>query len=149
MRQLRGEEVALSDDELAKREALQSEYDELQETYTETEELPEEIAQRFADLELALAGFEDRPIRFDLDEIARAGAFISIDGYGRLRVERGFVRPEDEPTVEPERKPTSSRMRRSRVQKLVMPRARQLKRIQRLSRSQTTTKGSSPSQTGL
>jgi ParB family transcriptional regulator, chromosome partitioning protein len=33
-------------------------------------------------------------------DIARAGAFISIDGGGHLRVERGFVRPEDEAPVE-------------------------------------------------
>ena len=29
-------------------------------------------------------------------EIARAGVFVSIDHDGRLKVERGFVRPEDE-----------------------------------------------------
>lgn len=102
LRQLRGEEVPLTDDELATRDVLQSEYDQLQETYAETEELPEEIGQRFADLELALAGFVERPMRFDRDEIARAGIFVSIDGYGRLRVERGFIRPEDESPVEPE-----------------------------------------------
>ncbi len=32
----------------------------------------------------------------------RAGAFVSIDGSGNLRVERGYVRPEDEAPVEPE-----------------------------------------------
>ena len=32
----------------------------------------------------------------------RAGAFVSIDGSGNLRIERGYVRPEDEVPVEPE-----------------------------------------------
>ncbi len=41
-------------------------------------------------------------IRFDPVEIARAGAFVSIDGSGHLRVERGYVRPEDEMPVEQE-----------------------------------------------
>jgi hypothetical protein len=30
----------------------------------------------------------------------RAGAFVSIDGSGALRVERGYVRPEDERPIE-------------------------------------------------
>ena len=36
---------------------------------------------------------------YDPDEIARAGAFVSIDGSGALRIERGYVRPEDEPPI--------------------------------------------------
>lgn len=39
---------------------------------------------------------------FDPAEIVRAGVFVSIDGAGRLRVERGYVRPEDETPVETE-----------------------------------------------
>jgi ParB family chromosome partitioning protein len=31
--------------------------------------------------------------------MARAGVFVSVDGSGALRVERGYVRPEDEPPV--------------------------------------------------
>jgi ParB family chromosome partitioning protein len=34
--------------------------------------------------------------------VARAGAFISVDGSGNLRIERGYVRPEDELPIEPE-----------------------------------------------
>lgn len=39
-------------------------------------------------------------MKFDPPEIVRAGAFVSIDGAGRLRVERGYVRPEDETPAE-------------------------------------------------
>ena len=42
---------------------------------------------------------------FDPAEIARAGAFVSIDRDGRLRVERGYVRPEDELPVAAEPEP--------------------------------------------
>ena len=49
-----------------------------------------------SELETALEGFEARPVVFDPAEVARAGAFVSIDADGRLRVERGYVRPEDE-----------------------------------------------------
>ena len=43
---------------------------------------------------------------YDPAEIARAGAFVSIDGSGALRVERGYVRPEDEPPVAPSERGT-------------------------------------------
>lgn len=102
LRQLRGEEVPLTDEEEASRYALKAEYDKLEETYAEADELPDEVDQRLAEIETALEGFEVRPVRFDPDEIARAGAFVSIDRVGNLRVERGFVRPEDEPPVEAE-----------------------------------------------
>jgi ParB family chromosome partitioning protein len=46
-----------------------------------------------------VAAFDERPVTYDPAEIARAGAFVSIDGSGSLRVERGYVRPEDEPPV--------------------------------------------------
>jgi ParB family transcriptional regulator, chromosome partitioning protein len=70
--------------------------------HAKAEELPEGVDQRLTEIETALAAFEERPIRFDPDEIARAGAFVSIDGAGNLRVERGYVRPEDEAPVEPD-----------------------------------------------
>jgi hypothetical protein len=35
----------------------------------------------------------------DPEEIARAGAFVSIDGSDDVRIERAYVRPEDEPPV--------------------------------------------------
>ena len=39
---------------------------------------------------------------YDPAEIARAGVFVSIDGDGDLRIERGYVRPEDEAPAEPD-----------------------------------------------
>ncbi|WOJ88366.1 ParB/RepB/Spo0J family partition protein [Methylocapsa polymorpha] len=102
LRQLRGEEIPLTADEEAARDALQAEYDRLEETYAGAEEPAEDVERRLAEIETTLADFEDRPIRFDPAEIARAGAFVSIDGSGHLRVERGYVRPEDETPVEHE-----------------------------------------------
>jgi len=102
LRQLRGEEVPLTVEEEAEREVLQAEYDRLEETYAEADELPEEVSNRLAEIETALAAFEERPVRFDPAEIVRAGAFVSIDGGGHLRVDRGYVRPEDEAPIEPD-----------------------------------------------
>lgn len=55
--------------------------------------------QRLGEIEAALAALDERPVKYDPDEIARAGVFVSIDGSGELRIERGYVRPEDEPAI--------------------------------------------------
>ncbi len=102
LRRLRGEEVPLTAEEEASRAALQAEYDRLLEDHDAVDELPEAVDRRLDEIETALAAFQDRPVRFDPAEIARAGAFVSIDGSGNLRIERGYVRPEDEIPVEPE-----------------------------------------------
>jgi ParB family chromosome partitioning protein len=103
LRQLRGDEVPLTDEQEAERDALQAEYDQLEEAHADMD-LPEAVEQRLAEIEDALAAFDDLPVVFDPADVARAGAFVSIDGDGRLRVERGYVRPEDELPVaaEPE-----------------------------------------------
>ena len=96
LRQLRGDVVALSADEEATRDALREEYDRLEEEYAHVEDMPDAIDQRMTEIETMLGTLEDRPAAFDPEEVARAGAFVSIDGAGALKVERGYVRPEDE-----------------------------------------------------
>jgi ParB family chromosome partitioning protein len=109
LRRLHGETAPLSVEEEATKAALQAEYDRLEQAHGGDDDLPEEVDRRLAELETALAAFDDRPIRFDPDEIALAGAFVSIDGEGKLRVERGFVRPEDEaPIAAVEREPETN-----------------------------------------
>ena len=53
------------------------------------------------EIEAALETYQSRPVSFDPAEVARAGVFVTVDGDGELRIERGFVRPEDEPRVAP------------------------------------------------
>ncbi len=96
LRQVRGEEVALTAEEEATREALLAEYQRLEEELAAADELPEDVATRLTEIEAALEALDDRPVRFDPAEIARAGAFVSIDADGSLRVERGYIRHEDE-----------------------------------------------------
>ena len=102
LRQLRGEPMPLTAEEQATRDALQAEMDGLEATYAEADELPEEVDQRLGEIETALAAFDDRPVVFDPEDISRAGSFVSIDGAGNLRIERGFVRPEDELPIKPD-----------------------------------------------
>jgi ParB family chromosome partitioning protein len=79
LRQLRGGAVQLTAEEQSARDALQAEYDRLEETNAETEELSEEVDRRLAEIETALAAFDERAMMFDPAEIVRAGAFVSID----------------------------------------------------------------------
>ncbi len=101
LRRLAGEQRPLTAEETAAHDALRAEFDKLEESYAEANEIPEEVDQRLSEIETALAALEERPVVFDPAEITRAGAFVSIDGSGALRIERGYVRPEDEPPVAP------------------------------------------------
>jgi ParB family chromosome partitioning protein len=96
LRRLNGQTVDLTDEEQASRAALQAEYDRLEEQYAEADELPDDVDQRLGEIETAIAAFDERPVIYDPAEIARAGVFVSIDGDSNLRIERGYVRPEDE-----------------------------------------------------
>jgi ParB family chromosome partitioning protein len=99
LRRLAGTVEKLSEEAAARRAALGAEYDELERECAEADEVPEETDARLAEIEEAIAALDERPVAYDPAETARAGAFVSIDGAGALRVERGYVRPEDEATV--------------------------------------------------
>lgn len=96
LRKLEGEAVALTAEEQSAVEALTAEYNQLEAEYDGAEELPDEVAARFEELETKIASFDNRPVIYQPSEIARAGVFISIDREGQLVVDRGYVRPEDE-----------------------------------------------------
>ncbi len=104
LRKLRATGPVFTDEEQVTYDALQSEYGALEEQYAESQEdLPDEIDQRLGEIEAALDAFHNRPPTFDLDEVARAGAFVSVGASGELKVERGYVRHEDEaPAAPPE-----------------------------------------------
>src|SRR3546814_863011 len=87
LRRLAGETASLTGEEQASYDALRAEYDKLEDTYAEAEELPNEVDQRLGEIETALEAFDDRPVIYDPTDIARAGAFVSIDGeIGRAHV---------------------------------------------------------------
>jgi ParB family chromosome partitioning protein len=85
----------------AARSALIAEREELVERYADLADLPEAVEARLAKIEEALAPLGDR-YGFDPDDKARAGAFVVLGHDGALRIERGYVRPEDEPAAEPD-----------------------------------------------
>ena len=96
MRGLKGEPVPMTDTEGADHAKLLTEYRALEEEYAGQDELPDEVDTRLGDLENAMEALDVRPLMFDPIEIARAGAFVTLDRDGKLAVYRGYVRPEDE-----------------------------------------------------
>ncbi|GFE93950.1 MULTISPECIES: ParB/RepB/Spo0J family partition protein [Acetobacteraceae] len=92
-----GTEVPLTDKETVQLEALRAEQESIEGEYAQADEYPDEVDARLGEIEQAILALEDRPLAFDPAEMARAGAFVSLDSDGTLQVERGFVLPEDMP----------------------------------------------------
>jgi len=99
LRHLSGRQLPMTDEETATRDTLQAELDRIEAEYAEAPDMPEEIDRRLGEIETALEALEQRPVVYEPDDIVRAGAFVSIDSTGTLRVERAYVRPEDEPPI--------------------------------------------------
>ncbi|POF61237.1 hypothetical protein KMAL_31390 [Novacetimonas maltaceti] len=93
--EIEGAEVPLSDEETARLEALRAEQEAIEAEYARADEYPDEIDARLGEIEQAILALEERPLAFDPAEMARAGAFVSLDRDGTLQAERGFVLPED------------------------------------------------------
>jgi ParB family chromosome partitioning protein len=96
LRELEGKPADLTAEEQATIDALNAEHAKLESDYQDADELPDEVDQRLGEIEAALMAFEERPIIYDPVDVSRAGVFVSIDSEGRLSVDRGYVRPEDE-----------------------------------------------------
>lgn len=100
LRRITGERATLTESEQATYDTLKAEYDRLQEEHDSAEELPDEIDRRLGAIEAEIETIDSRPWCFPPEEVARAGAFVSLDPSGQLRIERGYVRPEDGCPVE-------------------------------------------------
>ncbi|MGE0854149.1 MAG: ParB/RepB/Spo0J family partition protein [Hyphomicrobiaceae bacterium] len=96
LRRIEGTPVDLTDEERATIEVLNAEYAKLEAQYEGADELPNEVDARLGEIEAALAAFDERPVRYDSADVARAGVFVSVGSDGRLVVDRGYVRPGDE-----------------------------------------------------
>jgi ParB family chromosome partitioning protein len=95
LRRLRGDS-GLSPEEQASHAALQQEAEAIEAAHAAAEELPDAADRRLGEIEAMLDALDERPPLFAPEEIAQAGAFVSLDASGRVRVERGYVRPDDE-----------------------------------------------------
>ena len=99
MNEIVGTQQPLTPEQEATLAALQAEIEALEGEWADAPEMPEEIDARLVAIDAEIGALIDRPTTFDPVEMARAGAFVSIDRDGELTIERGYVRPEDEPAA--------------------------------------------------
>ncbi len=100
MRRIAGEEVPISDEEQQRLAALEADGEALSAEWSDADEVPDEIHARLEAIDAEIGALSERPQVFDPAEIGIAGVFVSVEHDGSLRVERGFVRAEDEPEAE-------------------------------------------------
>lgn len=89
-------------DDTEKIAAISAEYDALTEQWAAVEDLPQEVEARLAEIDAELDAFGDGYAYLPGD-VARGGVFVVLAWDGSVRIERGFIRPEDmapEPEVE-------------------------------------------------
>lgn len=102
LRRVWPEQVSLSEADEKRREEFGARYEELALEHSSVEDVPQEIQVELERIERELDALEARERVFRPEDMAQAGATIVLTNDGRLQVERGYVRPEDEPQPEPE-----------------------------------------------
>jgi len=91
----------LSPEDQQRLDAAQADFDALNEQCDGAEELPDEIDTKLGELEAEIERLSERQYAYEADAVARSGVFVVLNHDGTARIERGFVRPEDE-APEPE-----------------------------------------------
>ena len=94
--------VDLSEEDAAFYDAAQEELERLSAEWQDADvDLPDEVDQRLGQLEAEIERIDAKRHAYDADEIARGGVFVILNHDGTARIERGFIRAEDE-APEPE-----------------------------------------------
>ena len=96
MRRVYPHPVELSGEDQAALDAARSEVDQLADWLQTADELPDHVDGRLCELEADIDRLEAKRHAYDPDDIARGGAFVVLNYGGEVRIERGFIRPEDE-----------------------------------------------------
>ena len=100
LRRFYGAQAEMTEEELARYDATRAEYDKLDADYAKASEYSEATEQKLEELGTEIDRLNDRPYVFDAEDVARGGVFVSLGAGGELKIERGFVRPEDEQQAE-------------------------------------------------
>lgn len=96
--------VELTEEDATAYDAAQDELERLNAEWDDADtDLPDEVDARLAELEAEIERIDAKRHAFDPDDIARGGVFVVVAHDGDVRIERGFIRAEDEaPEPEPE-----------------------------------------------
>lgn len=100
MRRIYAHGVPLLPEDQERLDAVQAEFDALSAQYENAEELPDDVDAQFGELEAEIERLSEQQYAFDPDVMAHSGVFVVLNHDGTVRIERGFVRPEDEKTSE-------------------------------------------------
>ena len=94
--------VELSEEDATAYDAAQDELEHLNAEWKDADtDLPDEVDARLAELEAEIKRIDAKRHAFDPDDIASGGVFVVVAHDGGVRIERGFIRAEDE-APEPE-----------------------------------------------
>ncbi len=96
--------VELSEADAIAYDAAQDELEHLNAEWEDADvDLPAEVDARLAELQAEVERIDAKRHAYDPDDIARGGVFVVVAHDGDVRIERGFIRVEDEaPEPEPE-----------------------------------------------
>ncbi|MFM2043936.1 MAG: hypothetical protein RLY86_2512 [Pseudomonadota bacterium] len=107
LRRVWPEPVVPTEEEAARAEELRDAYTRLEEEHAALPVMPDDVAARLVALEAELAAIEERET-YAPEDVALAGAFVCLGFDGMARVERGYLRREDDPTLAPQPALTAS-----------------------------------------
>ena len=102
MRRFYPQTIALSDEDEARLEALSTEHDELAEGYSSYDEMPGDVAAKLEAVSDEIDAISAKRHAYDANVIAHGGVFVVLNHDGVPRLERGFVRAEDEALADPQ-----------------------------------------------
>ena len=105
LRRFYPQSVPLSDEDETRLEALSTEHDELAEGYSSYDEMPEDVAAKLEAVSDEIDTISEKRSAYDANVVAYGGAFVVLHYDGSVRVERGFVRLEDEALADPQPEP--------------------------------------------
>jgi ParB family chromosome partitioning protein len=100
MRVIDGDQPEMTEVDEARLASLREEAEALEEEWSGAGDVPDEVEARVTAIDEEISAIVSRQLVYQPTEMARAGAFVSIDVDGSLYIERGYVRPEDEPADE-------------------------------------------------
>lgn len=97
LRRVYPQTVELSEEDAAAYARARQEFDHLTVEWQNTDDdLPPDVDGRFAELEAEIQRLDAKREGYDTDDTSRAGVFVTLNHDGTVRIERGFIRPEDE-----------------------------------------------------
>jgi ParB family chromosome partitioning protein len=97
LRRVYPQTVELSEEDAAAYAAARQEFDQLTAEWQNTDDdFPPDVDERFAELEAEIQRLDAMRKGYDADDTSRGGVFVTLNHDGTVRIERGFIRPEDE-----------------------------------------------------